>query len=171
MSIVSKPPTIDYSEFDFHDDVGKIITNVRNTGLRHDYVVALSRGGLIPGVVISHSLGIPMIAVNWSKTNKEINQDLWEIVSGGRKRLLVVDDMVDTGELLEELFVSWGEWAAFDETQIDTSTIDVAVLINNTDVEKLYVNDTGMITTTFWGRALSRKVTPDWITYWWEKQR
>ena len=40
--------------------VAKICRDISNSGWRPHYVVGISRGGLIPAVMISHYLGVPM---------------------------------------------------------------------------------------------------------------
>lgn len=160
--------TIDYTQFDFHDDIKKLVTDIGASKKRYDLIVGFSRGGLIPGVVLSHKMGVPFMAVNWSKTLQEVNDTVWSAVAHG-KNVLVVDDMVDTGELLQQFFESVERWTATNLGVVDPTRIDLAVLINNVDVKQVYVNNLGTVQATFWGREISRVVTPAWITYWWEQ--
>jgi hypoxanthine phosphoribosyltransferase len=84
-----------------------------------DYVVGLTRGGLIPAVRISHLMDIPMVAVNYSSVsgrgdNKNHQNALPAIygrgiVSGEGKlpempTLLVVDDICDSGRTMQEVY-------------------------------------------------------------------
>jgi len=53
------------------------------------YIFGLQRGGLIPAVMLSHKLGIPM------------TQDLT------RQNILIVDDICDSGETFKEFFLEY----------------------------------------------------------------
>ena len=44
----------------------KICRDVSNSGWRPDYIVGITRGGLIPAVMISHYLGVPMKSLDVS---------------------------------------------------------------------------------------------------------
>lgn len=55
-----------------------------------EYVTGPPRGGLIPAVYFSHAFGIPYIQLD-------------QAVSKSVKNVLVVDDIVDTGETTEQL--------------------------------------------------------------------
>jgi len=152
-------PITNYDQFEFHDDIKKIILDIQDDlDFRHkpyQGIIALSRGGLIPGVVISHNLSIPLIALNWSKNKKEVNERVWERVRYN-ERYLIVDDMVDSGVLLKELFESFDEYDA--DLKIDPKNLDVAVLINNTDVSTIYENKLGSFRTKFFGKAISKQL-------------
>lgn len=81
-----------------------------------DFVIGLTRGGLIPAVRISHLLDIPMIAINYSSTRgKGDNRNhanalpaiMGELLSGTgelpkQPELLIVDDICDSGYTMEE---------------------------------------------------------------------
>jgi hypoxanthine phosphoribosyltransferase len=83
-----------------------------------EYIVGLTRGGLVPAVSISHITNIPMIAVNYSSVagrgdNRNHANALPAIyghtVSGTGKQpempeLLIVDDICDSGQTMKEVF-------------------------------------------------------------------
>lgn len=66
------------------DFLAKQITNSTH---QIDYIFGLQRGGLIPAVLLSHKLGIPM------------TQD------PTRQNILIVDDICDSGKTFKEFFV------------------------------------------------------------------
>lgn len=70
-------------------------------------VVALSRGGLINGVIFSHLLGdIPLIPVDYSSqrgNGDNIGNHSNNIPDIRQHRLLLVDDIADSGHTLSEL--------------------------------------------------------------------
>lgn len=83
-----------------------------------DYIVGLTRGGLVPAVSISHLMDIPMVAVNYSSTagkgdNRNHANALPAIggpVTSGTgelpqlPELLIVDDICDSGHTMKEVF-------------------------------------------------------------------
>ena len=80
-----------------------------------EYVVGLTRGGLIPAAILSHLMGdIPMIPVSYSSKNgkgddKAHNNVLPEIgkykgFGMSRSDILIVDDICDSGKTLHEVY-------------------------------------------------------------------
>jgi hypoxanthine phosphoribosyltransferase len=100
-------------------------------------VVGLTRGGLVPAVLISQYLDIPMHAVKISLRDHKGSEDIVKLredigINDGKK-VLVIDDINDTGATMSHLIECWGH-----------DTVTYAVLINNessgTDVD--YVSKT-----------------------------
>lgn len=82
-----------------------IVENVEKMGHQIERVVGVSRGGLIPGVIVSHLTGLPFTPVAYSSTagagdNKNHHNNLPEI---GEKCILIVDDISDTSHTLNEI--------------------------------------------------------------------
>ena len=67
--------------------VDDLCTQISTSYIKFDSIYGLQRGGLIPAVMISHRLGIPMV-----KTIKSSNT-------------LIVDDICDSGET----FIKWSK--------------------------------------------------------------
>ncbi len=164
------PDILPYTQQEFNQDVEILVDKIRESAVKYDLIIGLARGGLLPGVALSHKLNVPFLAVNWSKTYQELNGYVWDTIIASKQNVLIVDDMVDSGELLVQLLESLDSWATWDDGELDTSKLGVAVLINNTDVETLYSNDKGIIKVNYCAREISRKVTPSWIEYWWEQK-
>tara|TARA_E500000318_G_scaffold109620_1_gene123024 strand:- start:772 stop:1191 length:420 start_codon:yes stop_codon:yes gene_type:complete len=65
----------------------KLSEIIKDSISEYEYVTGIPRGGLIPGVCLSHTIGLKYTsykdALNFSKTDK--------------KKVLVVDDICDTG--------------------------------------------------------------------------
>lgn len=143
-----------YSSNDFIDDVDKIANEVIVSGIEIDYIVGVTRGGLLPAVLLSHRLDVPMRTVSWSTFHKEQMRehayDIADDISEG-KNILLVDDILDSGRTVAELLEDW---------ECDRDRIKIAVLLHNT---------TQSIIPDFWGRQFSRTTNPEWIDFWWEK--
>ena len=78
---------IEYTWSQFFKDMEKLIQAGLFYKKRIENVYPLPRGGLIPGVILSHALNVPLLL-----NEKEISE-----------QTLIVDDISDTGATLREL--------------------------------------------------------------------
>ena len=107
---------------DIHNMTSKIGTQVLSIALGPDYaqelnravhtIVGVTRGGLIPAIILSHELEKPMCCADYS--SKDGAGDDKRTTSCGElpdlpygAPLLIVDDICDTGRTLSEL---WSEY-------------------------------------------------------------
>ena len=84
--------------------VAKICREIALSNWRPDYIVGITRGGLIPAVMISQYLNIPMWTLNVSLRDAESQEsNLWmaEDALGPKSRERLVDDADDIGSILE----------------------------------------------------------------------
>lgn len=90
--------------------VSKICRDVMVDSWRPNYIVGLTRGGLIPAVMISHYLNIPMYPLSVSLRDNDIGPEsnLWmaEDAFNG-KNILVVDDINDSGATINWIIQDW----------------------------------------------------------------
>lgn len=70
-----------------------------------DLIIGVSRGGLIPAVMLSHMMNLPMQAVHYSsKTGAGDNKDHKnQLPKFKAKSILIVDDICDSGLTLSEM--------------------------------------------------------------------
>jgi len=90
---------------DIELDVEKIVAQISDV----DYVVGIPRGGLIIAVMISHRLDIKHMTIDHLEKLEEFGLDI------DKKRILVVDDISDSGQTLKR-FIKEG---------YTTATLDV----------------------------------------------
>ena len=120
-----KKRTIDYKEL--QGLIHNICRDIANSNWRPDYVVGITRGGLLPAVMISHYLDVPMYTLKVSlKDDEHFESNLWmaedafgyvdkedrsETVVWSdidkRKNILIVDDINDTGRTIEWIKEDW----------------------------------------------------------------
>lgn len=84
--------------------VAKICRDISNSGWRPDYVIGLTRGGLIPAVMISHYFGVPCETLKVSlRDGGECESNLWmaEDALGNPTNERFVEDENDVGSILE----------------------------------------------------------------------
>jgi len=133
----------------------KLCREITNSNWRPDYVVGLTRGGLMPAVMISHYFDIPMHTLKVAlrdhadtETNAwmaddafgYVNEDerhlygncRWDI--GKRKNILIVDDINDTGATFEWIKNDWQTSCLPNELSWNTvwnKTVRFAVMVEN----------------------------------------
>jgi hypoxanthine phosphoribosyltransferase len=79
------------------------------TPMNISYIAAVSRGGLLPGVILSHKLNLPLYPIVWSTRDHnqqiyygDIVEDLWV-----GQNVLIIDDINDTGKTFIDLIADW----------------------------------------------------------------
>ena len=142
---------IKYKKSQFDKDIDTLVKKIKKSKVKFSYIVALSRGGLIPGVVLSHKLDLKLVPISWSTRDHE------EKESNCCHKVLVVDDIIDSGEALKTLFEDWQSSVC---NKLDYSNVYIASLIYNKDQS---------IVPEFYATKISRKKTPEWFVFWWEK--
>jgi len=138
------------------------------TKFNPDYIVGITRGGLLPALMISHYIAKPMHALDVSlrdkvsgpESNAWMSSDAFE-----GKNILVVDDINDSGKTLQWIKDDWMSGCHPDEKDAWDSvwgnTAKFATLVNNDcsefkDVDYHHV-------------SVNRIETPDiWVTFPWE---
>ncbi len=95
-------PTID-------DYVNRVSFEMYKDNFRPDYIVGLTRGGLMPAVYMSHRLDIPMHALKVSlRDHIDTDDNLWmQDDAREGKKILVLDDINDTGATLNWIVNDW----------------------------------------------------------------
>lgn len=96
-----------------------------------DLIVGISRGGLIPGVMLSHKLDVPFTPLQWQTRDDTMERDFLSLVQLGKlketgpKNILFVDDICDTGKTINEIRsqVPNGRWAVL-YSKMDNMGID-----------------------------------------------
>jgi uncharacterized protein len=116
-------------------DSMRLAVNILKTDWRPDYIVGLTRGGLVPAVLLSHILGVPMhtlkVQLRDGEEDTEINCWMPEDVCEG-KNILIVDDINDTGDTLKWIREDWEKSVfAGDIAYHWHKRIRIAVLVNN----------------------------------------
>ena len=146
-----------YSLKHLRNGVNSIIRQLHLDRFQPDYVVGLTRGGLMPALMLSHYLDVPMHTLNVSlrdNNDQDTESNLWmaEDAFGclseevqkllksrwdvsARKKILIVDDINDTGATFNWIKQDWKS-SCF-PNQLDVwktvwgHNVKFAVLINN----------------------------------------
>ena len=132
--------------------VSKICRELSGSAWKPDYIVGITRGGLVPAVMISHWFDIPCNTLKVSlRDNQDAESNLWmaedafgyhrtdlpELAGGNptlRKNILIVDDINDTGATFNWIIQDWPSGCLPDDpawTDIWNHNVKFAVLVDN----------------------------------------
>lgn len=116
--------------------VSKICKDIQDSGWKPDYIVGITRGGLLPAVMVSqyfnckmHALGIQLRDGTDCESNCWMSEDAYN-----GKNILVVDDINDQGSTLNWLMKDWQASCLPGETQwqkVWNQNVKFAVVIDN----------------------------------------
>jgi hypoxanthine phosphoribosyltransferase len=90
---------------------GNLCRQVSDSNFHPDIIVGITRGGLLPAVMMSHFFKVPMTALQWnSRDHTELGNEscCWlpeDAVAG--KNILIVDDIIDSGQTIAEIREDW----------------------------------------------------------------
>ena len=146
-----------------HDEikgaVNELIRQITRDGWRPDYVVGLTRGGLIPAVMLSHYFDVPMHTLKVclrdnidTETNcwmaeeafgyipindRDVAKSRWDTKK--RRNILIVDDINDSGATFEWIKNDWPSGCLPNQSEAWNSVwgqnVRFAVLIENASSE------------------------------------
>jgi len=176
-----------YKESTIRSWVHDIIRAVNADNWRPDYIVGLTRGGLVPAVMLSHYLDVPMHALKVSlrdgdhgpESNAWMAEDAFGWIEGGyrglggdgafdftmhAKNILIVDDINDTGATLNWIRKDWQSSCLPDNSRWENvfgNNVRFAVLINNEASEFTDVDYVGM--------SINKLEEPIWCVFPWEE--
>jgi hypoxanthine phosphoribosyltransferase len=170
-----------YKESTVKGWVHEIIRDMANDGWRPDYIVGLTRGGLVPANMLSQYLDVPMETLKVSfrddATNPESNLWMAEDAFGYNdatvdgdpprsqrgKNILVVDDINDSGATLNWIREDWRSSCFPNDPRWDKiwgNNVRVAVMVNNEASDFKGVDYAGL--------NINKLEEPIWCTFPWE---
>ena len=141
---------MEYTQFNFDRDIKTVIEQIKDSGKKYDKVVGIVRGGLIPGVCISHALNLPFETLKWS-TRDRPESDIFNLTMRSDDRILLVDDICDSGKTLETILDTFPK-----------SNIHTAVLIHNINLN---------FTPAYYSFKLDRNLHKEYLDFWWESYK
>jgi len=118
---------------EYNQTVEKLAKIIRDSNYPFNMIVALARGGLRPGDVLSRIFKVPMAILSvesYRGDNIEdqrghmvFSRDLALTVAGIRDKVLLVDDLADTGITLEKSLQWLKHYYGFYISEIKTATL------------------------------------------------
>lgn len=152
---------------DVEHQVQEILRQMQRDNWLPDYVVGLTRGGLVPANMISQYLDVPMETLKVSFRDDEERQDtnVWladEAFAG--KKILIVDDINDTGTTLSWIKQDWMSPTPNSHQRWNTvwgGSTRVAVLYDNESSKSTLTADYSAVT-------INKAEEDVWIDFPWE---
>jgi len=167
-----------YSWQDIENQTQEILRQLTLDGWRPDYVVGLTRGGLVPANLISQYLEVPMetlkVSLRDDTTPPEHNDWMARDAHGGcfdkeqpkrfmRRNILVVDDINDTGATLNWIKQDWAKAMPNIDSywdQIWNENVRFATLVHNKASEFQQIDHYSV--------GIDKSVEDSWIVFPWE---
>lgn len=146
-----------------------IARQINNEDWRPDYIVGLTRGGLIPAVMLSHYLDVPCQTLQVSLQDANgYESNLWMAedafgYSGSSKNILIVDDINDNGATINWIIDDWRSGCFPDDhrwKEIFGNSVRFAVLINNEASKFKNPN--------YVGKYINKLEQDEWCVFPWE---
>ena len=137
---------------------------------RPDYIVGITRGGLVPAVMLSHMTGIPMhtlcvqLATDGLEENTESNCWMSEDAFGHNKEpnnILIIDDINRGGDAMEWIMKDWQSSCLSSSERWDE------VWHNNVRFAALLSNPNSIVDTDYYSAEFSDE-EESWIEFPWE---
>lgn len=135
----------------FHRDCGVLAERIRQSGRKYDKLLCITRGGVFVGGLLAHMLAVRNITTialqlyNFDQQGQVVEQLSAPDMPLPGSRILVIDDLLDSGRTLAYIVDKWAE-----EYQLD-----IAVL---------YDKGGGDIRPDF----ISVRIPDEWVSFPWE---
>lgn len=97
--------TIFYTWQDFDQDLSLLSSKISQDAWIPDFVVGIKRGGLVPAIKLSHILNRPLsiMSCQLRDNHHDVDVKFLELENIEDKKILIVDDICDTGETLSKI--------------------------------------------------------------------
>jgi hypoxanthine phosphoribosyltransferase len=145
--------------------------SILKSGFKPDYVVGITRGGLIPAVLISHILEVPMHTLhvqlrdgqtNDCESNCWMSEDAFGYTENA-KNILVVDDINDSGDTINWIKWDWRSTCLPNDPKWDT------VWGNNVKFATVVTNLGSKETVDYSALEINKTENDVWIDFPWER--
>tara|TARA_Y100000741_G_scaffold320755_1_gene269490 strand:+ start:204 stop:653 length:450 start_codon:yes stop_codon:yes gene_type:complete len=124
--------------------------NINESSWNPDLILSINRGGCVPGVFLSHKMGIrhEVYSFDFNRDSK-IDSLYYKIVSN-HTSVLIIDDINDTGNTLSQISDMFKE---------HLSKLKFAVLINN---------KSSSFKVDYYSEKIDKSIDNSWIVFPWE---
>lgn len=150
----------------FHLMIDVLADKVKASNWQPDYIVGLTRGGLIPATILSHRLKCPLETLKVSlRDGSEQEHNTWMAEDAyNKKKILIVDDLNDSGNTINWIMRDWMDSCLMEDpvwNDVWGNSVKVAVLYNSKDSDAKLVPE-------YYIHEL--KEPKPWIVFPWENE-
>ena len=152
----------------FYDDnfvksaVLEIARQMQIQNYRPHYIAGLTRGGLTPGVMLSHYLDRPLHPLDHDMSNLWMPEDAFGHYSDPLN-ILVIDDINDTGNTFINLTEDWKANCQPGNERWNT------IWHNNVKFAALIHNEASDFESDYYGHTINKAENPEWCVFPWER--
>lgn len=130
---------------EFNRLIGRVCRDIAVSNWRPDYVVGVTRGGLVASVMISKYLDVPLNTINVNESNLWMAEDAFGYEKAPMN-ILIVDDVNDSGDTFKWIKEDWRAGCFPDGTRWNEmwgTNVRFATVFNNSasDVEVTYTGE------------------------------
>ena len=167
-------------------DVEHMLASINNLiaadGWTPDYIVGVTRGGLVPAVMLSNMTGIKMHALGKDESNCWMSEEAFGYVSNystdgdaivpdvlpqdERLNILIIDDINDSGKTFEWIKSDWQSTCLPDDDKWDTVWGDNVRFATLVDSDTSTFNDVDYAAV-----EINNTDDPTWVVFPWEGER
>lgn len=151
-----------YSWRDIEVAVSDIASQIYQSDWRPNYIVGLTRGGLIPAVLLSHMLGCKMFSldVRLRDNDDAPESNFWMAEDANNNvNILIIDDINDSGETIKWIKNDWRD-RTLEDKSIWSNNVRVAVLVNN---------NASPVAVDYHSLEVNKAEKDCWLVYPWEE--
>lgn len=127
-----------------------IVVSMNSDGYKPDTIIAFSRGGLVPGVMLSHHFKCPLIPVTDPKVISTIVD---------AKNILVLDDINDTGSTFTKFHKNRSILNTNAMSPLYAEFTYCAIVENRSSKFKRV---------KYYGMEIDKSKDPSWVDFFWE---
>ena len=124
--------------------------NINESSWNPDLILSINRGGCVPGVFLSHKMGIRHEVYSFDYNRDSKIDNLYNKIVSNHTSVLIIDDINDTGNTLSQISEMFKE---------HLSKLKFAVLINN---------KSSSFKVDYYSEKIDKSIDNSWIVFPWE---
>ena len=145
---------------DIEDLTETVIMRLKLDNWFPNIIIGLTRGGLTPAAMLSHALRVEMSSLDVSLRDSRLVSPVTDtrILDWSQlgKKVLIVDDINDSGATFDWIKKDWTKTMRIDDDQWPGEIIKFAALIHN---------EPSMQPTDYYGRIINKELDPVWLNF------